>query len=79
MLSDQESELEFEHKQNRLFALITAGLNEDRINYIEKAEAYIRVIRLQIVEKDDLEKETLDWVTKTNLVKFIMNILEVSL
>ena len=46
MLSDQEIEHEFEHKQNRLFALITAGLNEDRINYIEKAEAYLKVIRL---------------------------------
>ena len=34
MLSEQEIELEFEHKQNRLFALIIAGLNEDRSIYI---------------------------------------------
>ena len=79
MLSDQEIDSRSEHKQNRLFALITAGLDEDRVNYIEKAVAYIRIIRLQIVEQDDLEKETLAWVIKTNLVKFTMNVLEVCL
>ena len=79
MLSEQERTLGFQEKQNRLFALITLRLSESQMAFISKAEPFLRVIRQQLVDIEDREKEIIHWVTKTELVKFTMNALQVCL